>query len=725
MKARYVWIGVLILMALALGGVLSAPSVGYAAPTLREDCISYDPTSLYIYQDGAMWVLSDGASRMAVFASQSDAQLGLQVASLYTQQCFIGRGNSRPDRQRYIFGYWMGSSGLGGSLPENDCIAYDRNNLAVENLGANGWRLNSGNSALVLFDNQGDAQQGFDLFRNYDRLCFIGRGTDYITTYLYADMIMFDPGVLVTVVPFVPVQPMQPVVTLPPAAVVTLPPAAIVTLPPAAVVTLQAPAQPLQPVQPLPLPQVTLVPFDPIPIPPTVQEDCLSYDPSALYTYQDGAVWILTDGTARMVAFANQADADLGLQVARLYTQQCFIGRDNTRADRERYIFQYWKGSSGQDGTLPENDCIGYDRNAIQITDVGANGWALDDGPSRLLLFDNQNDAQQGLDLLRNYDRLCFVGRGTDHIMTYLYADMIMIDPGLFMPIDPGIFVPIDPGVLIPVPGEDCVAYNPGGLVLRNLGVMGWQLTDNASDLLLLDDLQDAQLAARVALAHSELCFVGRANARPNRDAYIFEYWKSPSGYSVDVPNTDCAAYNPAGLVVVDGGANGWYVAEGTQTLLLLDTQNDANAARDILANYNELCFVGRDNPRPDRDRYIHTYLRQATGAPAPAPTSPPAAPTSPPAPAPACPGAPAPRMQVGHSGRVTFSTGVPVRLRSGPGVGYPILQLLPEGTTFSVMAGPTCADAYEWWGVHLPTGVEGWVAEGSPGNYFIEPVGP
>ena len=81
--------------------------------------------------------------------------------------------------------------------------------------------------------------------------------------------------------------------------------------------------------------------------------------------------------------------------------------------------------------------------------------------------------------------------------------------------------------------------------------------------------------------------------------------------------------------------------------------------------------------------------------------------------------------MQVGHGGRVTYSTGVPVRLRSGPGVGYPILQLLPEGTTFTVMAGPTCADSYNWWGVHLPSGVEGWVAEGVPGNYYIEPFGP
>ena len=471
------------------------------------------------------------------------------------------------------------------------------------------------------------------------------------------------------------------------------------------------------------MPQFTLVPFDPIPIPPTVPEDCISYDPNALYIYQEGATWVLTDGSLRMETFASQADAQLSLQVARLHTKQCFIGRGNSRPNREDYIFEYWKGSSGLDGTLPDNDCIPYDRNNLQIVDAGADGWRLVDGSNWLGLFDNQTDAQQGLDLFRNYDRLCFVGRGTDYIMSYLYADVIVIDPGLFPPIDPGIFVPIDPGVLIPTPGEDCVAYNPGGLVLRNAGPLGWVLTDGVTDLLPLDDLQDAQLAARVALAHSELCYVGRANARPNHDAYVFEYWKSPSGYSVDVPNSDCVSYNPAGLLVVDGGANGWYVAEGTQTLLLLDTQADANAARDIMVNYNELCFVGRDNARPDHDRYAHTYLRQATSAPAPTPV-PPAGPTAPPAPS-SCPGAPAPRMQVGHGGRVTYSTGVPVRLRSGPGVGNPILLLLPEGTTFTVMAGPTCADSYNWWGIHLPTGVEGWVAEGVPGNYYVEPFGP
>ncbi len=712
MRARYLWVSVLVVMLplLAVGAFLNPSAVGYAAPTLQEDCLPYNPNNLTIFQEGAVWVLSDGTSRMALFANQADAQLGLEVARQHTQHCFIGRGNTRPDRNRYIFEYWKGSSGLGGALPENDWIPYDKNALQLQNAGADGWRLVAGSNWLALFDTQADAQQALDLFRLYDRLCFIGRGTDYVHTYLYADMLVIDPGLVIT---------LGPIATLPPAAVVTPSPtpillAPVVTLPP---ILTPPPAVPVTPppIGPI-VPAVTLPPL--IPLPSGITEDCIPYDPNALYTYQDGSVWVLTDGTSRMKVFASQADADLALQVARLYTEHCFIGRGNTRPDRERYIFEYWKGNSGLSGALPENDCIPYDKNALYIVDEGPDGWLLTDGMQRIAQFDNQTDAQQALDLFKLYDRLCFIGRGSGHIMTYLYADLIVIDPGIFTPLDPGIFIPSDPGLLTPAPSEDCVPYTPTSLVLRNLGAFGWQLTDTTNDLLLLDDLQDAQLAAGVALAHTDLCFIGRGNTRPNPDAYIFEYWKGASGLGGAVSNPDCTTYDPATLIVMDGGANGWYVADATQTLLLLDTQNDAQNARNILANYNALCFIGKDNARPDRDRYIHTYLRQVTATPPPT-TVPTAAPPA------SCPGAPAPRMVVGQAGRVTFSTGVPSRLRSGPGLGYSILQLLPEGTTFTVLTGPVCADSYNWWGVRLPSGVEGWMAEGSPGNYFLEPLGP
>jgi len=81
--------------------------------------------------------------------------------------------------------------------------------------------------------------------------------------------------------------------------------------------------------------------------------------------------------------------------------------------------------------------------------------------------------------------------------------------------------------------------------------------------------------------------------------------------------------------------------------------------------------------------------------------------------------------MIVNHIGRVTFSTGEPVRVRTGPGTGNAILTLLPEGTIFYVTGGPLCAEPYWWWSVQTSTGIIGWMAEGVVSNYFIEPFGP
>lgn len=91
----------------------------------------------------------------------------------------------------------------------------------------------------------------------------------------------------------------------------------------------------------------------------------------------------------------------------------------------------------------------------------------------------------------------------------------------------------------------------------------------------------------------------------------------------------------------------------------------------------------------------------------------------------PSCAGAPPPRMVVGYFGRVTFTTGEAVRVRTGPGTNYRIRTYLPEGTVFYVTGGPVCAGGYWWWSVRTSRGITGWMAEGVVGNYFIEPFGP
>ena len=80
------------------------------------------------------------------------------------------------------------------------------------------------------------------------------------------------------------------------------------------------------------------------------------------------------------------------------------------------------------------------------------------------------------------------------------------------------------------VPGfrEDCIGYNPERLEVIDEGERGWLLTDDGGRhrMLGLDDRDDAEAALALAKRHRAMCFIGRNNRRPNRGAYIVQYWK-------------------------------------------------------------------------------------------------------------------------------------------------------------------------------------------------------
>jgi hypothetical protein len=143
-------------------------------PLVGADCIPYQTTNLSVIDEGTDWLLTDGFSRMNVLDNASDAQAALQLARQYNQQCFIGRENTRADRLEYIVDYWMGG-GPAPTLPNEDCIAYNPNNLSLVDLGTVGWQLRDGNMDMELLDNSSDALAALQLAGQYNQQCFIGR----------------------------------------------------------------------------------------------------------------------------------------------------------------------------------------------------------------------------------------------------------------------------------------------------------------------------------------------------------------------------------------------------------------------------------------------------------------------------------------------------------------------------------------------------------------------
>jgi hypothetical protein len=93
------------------------------------------------------------------------------------------------------------------------------------------------------------------------------------------------------------------------------------------------------------------------------------------------------------------------------------------------------------------------------------------------------------------------------------------------------------------------------------------------------------------------------------------------------------------------------------------------------------------------------------------------------------CPLAPAPRLKIGDTARIGFSTGEKTRLRSAPESGDNLVGVVVEGTDLKVIDGPVCYprpgrnDAYIYWKVRvISTSKEGWMAEGDANEYYMEP---
>jgi hypothetical protein len=126
------------------------------------------------------------------------------------------------------------------------------------------------------------------------------------------------------------------------------------------------------------------------------------------------------------------------------------------------------------------------------------------------------------------------------------------------------------------------------------------------------------------------------------------------------------------------------------------------------------------------------TAPTEAPNSPEPAtPTEQPAAIITPiiaeqpiPSPTPACEAAPPTRIIVGERGQVTDDDLRPLNVRSEPGTEFRILGRLEALQVFLVLEGPRCGGNFVWYRVRRGN-LEGWIAEGDPGNYYIEPYLP
>ncbi|MGP1453227.1 MAG: leucine-rich repeat protein [Segatella oris] len=157
-----------------------------------SDNLQYNPNALQVIaeKDGK-YLLTDGRSRMVMFANREDAYNGMHIAMRHNLHCFIGRSNKRAERMDYIFEFWAGTSGLTNQpLTKTDLISYNPNNLTAVSMGSSGWSIRDGNHWMFIADNEADAKAIISILKNYTKVGYIGRDNkqpdrkNYIMTYL-------------------------------------------------------------------------------------------------------------------------------------------------------------------------------------------------------------------------------------------------------------------------------------------------------------------------------------------------------------------------------------------------------------------------------------------------------------------------------------------------------------------------------------------------------------
>jgi hypothetical protein len=157
-------------------------------------------------------------------------------------------------------------------------------------------------------------------------------------------------------------------------------------------------------------------------------------------------------------------------------------------------------------------DAIPYDPARLVVVNRGAIGWMLTDGVMSMRLFDNAEDARNGLRVARRYNRQCFVGRDNprsnrrDYILEYWTGNS-----GLRWE---------------PLTRTDAIPYSPRNVVATDLDAKGWRIQDGNHWMLIAHDMNDALAMLQVVERYSRLCFIGRGNSRPNRKDYIMTYFE-------------------------------------------------------------------------------------------------------------------------------------------------------------------------------------------------------
>lgn len=157
-----------------------------ATLSFSEDCIGVDPSNLAIdVISGDRWRVRSGNSALLIFDEKENAEHGKEIIEHYgfTSYCFV----RRPDPSMK---YWLadGNTPTASETPAGgeDCINVDPSNLVIDEISGDRWRVRSGSSALLIFNEKENAERAKEIIEHYGftRYCFVGRPDPPMTYWI-------------------------------------------------------------------------------------------------------------------------------------------------------------------------------------------------------------------------------------------------------------------------------------------------------------------------------------------------------------------------------------------------------------------------------------------------------------------------------------------------------------------------------------------------------------
>jgi hypothetical protein len=159
----------------------------------------------------------------------------------------------------------------------------------------------------------------------------------------------------------------------------------------------------------------TRVGYRPTPTPASpsggsVEEDCVSFNPSTATVSRIQGNWKIVDGSHWLFDFGNKQDeARQALRVIKHYraNRSCYVGRPSPS-------FSYLRvGNRTPTGQLSGEDCVSLNPSTATVSRTQGN-WKIVDGSHWLFDFgNNRSEANQSLAIIKKYrfTHSCFVGR--------------------------------------------------------------------------------------------------------------------------------------------------------------------------------------------------------------------------------------------------------------------------------------------------------------------------